>query len=96
VANASESQSYNWTRFGAGMPEVQVHDLDLNESLNTLTAATYGRGVYQLLLTNYQATPARFACSAAIRSGPGGDLTGDTTITADGTQKLQDASPRRR
>jgi hypothetical protein len=30
-----------------GLPNVPVHDLVLNIATNTLTAGTYGRGVYQ-------------------------------------------------
>src|SRR5208282_2099544 len=44
-----------WQPFGTGMPSVQVTDLVLNQSLNTLTAATYGRGAFQLFLDDAQA-----------------------------------------
>ena len=39
-----------WRRFGVGMPNVQVKDLELNLTTNTLLAGTYGRSVYQLFL----------------------------------------------
>ena len=29
-----------WERFGAGLPNVEVHELQLNQGLNTLEAAT--------------------------------------------------------
>src|SRR5207237_6971948 len=38
-------------RFGSGMPSVQVHYLELNQALNTLTAGTYGRSMYQFFLS---------------------------------------------
>ena len=44
-----------WQPFGTGMPTVQVHQLVLNQNSNTLLAATYGDGVYQLTL-DYQET----------------------------------------
>ncbi len=34
------------------MPNVQVHDLHLTQASNTLTAGTYGRGMFQLFLTS--------------------------------------------
>ena len=88
--NASLTQTFSWTRFGAGMPEVQVHDLTLNQTLNTLTAATYGRGLFQLLLTGYEPSPGalRVISGNSLWSGPV-TLTGNTTITADGTQEIQ-------
>jgi len=81
---------YNWQTFGAGMPNVQVHYLDLNQSTNTLTAATYGRGVFELFLDSVQAN------SGALRAASGQSqwvgsvqLLGDpaaniVTITANG------------
>jgi autotransporter-associated beta strand protein len=90
LPNASRAATFAWTHFGAGMPDVQVHDLQLNQNLNTLTAATYGRGMFQLLLTPYQAQSGavRAVSGSSIWSGPV-TLTGDTLITADGTQQLQ-------
>jgi autotransporter-associated beta strand protein len=40
----------NWQRFGVGMPNTQVKDLELNLITNTLLAGTYGRSVYQMFL----------------------------------------------
>src|SRR5205085_575384 len=42
--------STTWQRVGGGLPNVQVKNLDLNQNLNTLTAATYGRSMYQFFL----------------------------------------------
>jgi photosystem II stability/assembly factor-like uncharacterized protein len=48
---ASSDLGAHWTRFGAGLPQVQVVDLKLNLSLNILAAATHGRGVWEILLS---------------------------------------------
>ncbi|MDB5307092.1 MAG: hypothetical protein JWO38_1294 [Gemmataceae bacterium] len=80
-----------WSRFGAGMPAVKVTDLVLNQTLNTLTAATYGRGAYQLFLTDYAANTGaavRAISGSSVWTGPV-TLVGDTTIAADGTQNVQ-------
>ncbi|OWK41577.1 Glycosyl hydrolase, BNR repeat precursor [Fimbriiglobus ruber] len=80
-----------WTQFGSGMPTVQVRDLTLNLSLNTLTAATYGRGAFQLFLNDAQpATGAlRASTGSSVWTGPIA-LAADTTISANGTQTIQD------
>ena len=90
LKNASGTPVPNWVRFGAGMPNVQVHDLVLNQTLNTLTAATYGRGLYQLLLTDYQDSPGavRVISGNSVWTGAV-TIAGNTTITADGTQAIQ-------
>jgi len=36
----------HWTLVGAGLPQVHVHDLYLSPDGETLTAGTYGRGVW--------------------------------------------------
>lgn len=38
-----------WSRYGMGMPNVVVRDLELAPSLGILAAGTYGRGVWQIL-----------------------------------------------
>jgi autotransporter-associated beta strand protein len=40
----------HWQHFGFGMPSVQVKDLQLNQTTNTLVAGTYGRSVFELFL----------------------------------------------
>src|SRR5437763_551823 len=81
----------SWQRFGAGMPNTQVTQLVLNQTLNTLTAATYGRSILQLFLPNAQG-----ASSGALQVLSGSNawtgpirLLGDTIINAGGTQTLQ-------
>jgi autotransporter-associated beta strand protein len=90
LRNAAETTSYIWVKFGAGMPRVAVKDLVLNQTLNTLTAATNGRGMFQLLLTDYQPSSGalRVLSGASVWTG-NVTLTGDTTIGAAGTQQLQ-------
>jgi autotransporter-associated beta strand protein len=92
----------SWQRFGAGLPYVQVTSLVLTPALNTLTAGTYGRGVYQLSLSNVPSSPltgntygALLAASGdSIWNGPiylAGDPTNNTAvIAAAGTQALAD------
>src|SRR5207248_4029674 len=38
----------SWTRFAAGLPNVQVLDLDLNNNLRILAAGTHGRGMWEI------------------------------------------------
>ncbi len=40
----------SWAPFGAGLPNVVVTDLDLSPAGDTLRAATYGRGMWQIRL----------------------------------------------
>ena len=48
----------SWQAFGVGLPQVSVRQIDLNLNLNTMTIATYGRGVYQLTLSSSAANAA--------------------------------------
>jgi autotransporter-associated beta strand protein len=90
LTNAVNTSTFTWTQVGTGLLNVQVHDLVLNQTLNTLTAATYGRGMFQMFVTDYQNS------SGAIRALSGNSnwtgpvtLTGNTTIQVDGTQNVQ-------
>lgn len=85
-----ESGTTTWERFGAGMPNVQVRDLELNETTNILLAGTYGRSVYQLFMGDTLANPGalRAVSGASVWAGPI-VLAGDTTIRVDGTQAIQ-------
>ena len=38
----------SWSRFGTGLPNVQVLDLDLNSTLSILGAGTHGRGMWEI------------------------------------------------
>lgn len=79
-----------WKRFGAGMPNVQVRDLELNQTTNVLTAGTYGRGMYQYYLSEVGANAGALTATSGspVWAGPV-LLTGDTTISAGGSQSVQ-------
>jgi autotransporter-associated beta strand protein len=84
------SGAITWQRIGVGMPEVQVNTLTLNQNLNTLTAGTYGRGVFTMYLDDALANSGalRAVSGSAVWSGPV-QLSSATTIAAEGTQALQ-------
>lgn len=42
----------HWETFDEGLPKVPVTDLELNPASNTLRAATYGRGMWELTVGN--------------------------------------------
>lgn len=81
-----------WTQFGSGIDNVQVKQLDLNQTLNTLTAGTYGQGMHTLYLQDFQMQPnggaLRSVSGTAVWTGPV-ILTGPTTLSAVGSQSLQ-------
>lgn len=84
-----------WQKFGAGLPNVQVKDLELNTTTNALLAGTYGRGVWQFYL-NENTLPTALVHPGALRAIGGHNawngpvvLAGDTTINANGSQALQ-------
>src|SRR5439155_9159352 len=80
----------SWQHVGSAMPNVQVRDLDLNLTTNALTAATYGRGVYQIFLTDglANAGAVRALSGTSVWTGPI-LLAGDTALAANGSQSLQ-------
>jgi hypothetical protein len=51
VARAAGGKpSVKWSRLGIGLPRAPVNDLEYQASTNMLYAATYGRGIYRILL----------------------------------------------
>ncbi len=82
----STNAGSSWTPLGAGLPSVAVRDLDLNQNLNVLTAATYGRSVYQISLTNVPANSGAISAASgtSVWTGPV-QLAGPTAIGADDT-----------
>jgi len=91
-----------WTRFASGMPSVQVHYLELNQALNTLTAGTYGRSMYQFFLSTVPSdTPPvygvlRTASGSSQWTGPiylvgagNTPATNQVFISAEGSQTVQ-------
>src|SRR5262249_20076610 len=90
LAGGAITGTNTWQRFGAILPQVAVHNLDLNQSLNILTAATYGRSAFQFYLDNATVN------TGALRAASGSDvwngsiiLTGQATISAQGNQTFQ-------
>jgi photosystem II stability/assembly factor-like uncharacterized protein len=51
---ASNSLGVTWTRLGTGLPNVLVRDVEIAKSLNILAAGTYGRGLWEILLSPSQ------------------------------------------
>src|SRR5207237_3246609 len=45
---ASSDGGGSWQRFGQGLPNVPVVDLEFNAALGTLAAATQGRGAFTI------------------------------------------------
>lgn len=79
-----------WTRMGAGLPFVQVKDLVLNQSQNTLSAGTYGRSMYTFWLNQTQANAGVLSSVSGSAVWTGNIiLAADTVISAKGTQQLQ-------
>lgn len=97
---SSNGGTETWKPFGYGMPLVQVHDLELNQTTNTLLAGTYGRSVYRLFLdaantTNYGTSVSASVLAVsgkAIWAGPvivtGDPTTGEAWFGSDGAQNL--------
>src|SRR5207248_866533 len=87
---ASTDNGTTWQRFGVGMPNVQVTQLDLNQNLNILTAGTYGRSIYQFYLSDVPANSGglRAVSGQSVWTGQV-QLSGPTSLAAGGTQTIQ-------
>jgi autotransporter-associated beta strand protein len=87
--------STTWTRFGYGMPNVPVHDMVLNQALDTVTAGTYGRSMFQFFLSDVSGGGApqygavRASSGSSVWTGPV-FLAGPTAFGAGGTQAVPD------
>ena len=86
------SGATSWAQLGTGMTNVQVKSLQLNQALNTLTAGTYGLGMFVYYIPDLQLVAnggaLRSVSGAAVWTGPV-ELDGSTTISAGGSQALQ-------
>jgi autotransporter-associated beta strand protein len=91
---ALDSTLNSWSPFGTNLPLVKVTDLVLNEALDTLTVATYGRGVYQTWLNKSQANAGvlRAVTGSAVWTGPV-YLAGPTLLNADGSPLVRAGAP---
>jgi autotransporter-associated beta strand protein len=78
--------SPSWQPLGSGLANVQVKDMVLDESLNTLTVASYGRSAYTIFLNFTQANAGAFnaVSGTGVWTGPV-ILSGATTIGAAST-----------
>jgi hypothetical protein len=54
---------WTWTRFGAGLPNAQVVELEVVPSLNILAAGTHGRGMWEISTQASVATTTTLASS---------------------------------
>ncbi len=86
---ASTDGGASWSRFGAGLPNVEVKDLRLDSHLGILAAATYGRGLWELPLIASPAGIAGQVLDNTTGKGVAGqvvylDLNGDGSL--DGTE----------
>lgn len=60
---SSSNDGGSWSRFGVGLPNAQVYDLEYLPQQNTLVAGTHGRGMWEILtqsttITNVTSTNA--------------------------------------
>jgi len=62
---ASRDDGESWTVLGRGLPTSYVHDLAVHEREDVLVAATHGRGVYLLDLSDLRERPAEAEVPAA-------------------------------
>ncbi len=80
-----------WQKFGVGLPNVMVTDININNNANVLTISTYGRGTWQYYLDD---TTANAGALRALGGNNvwGGSITlvGPTTVGVNGSQNLQD------
>ncbi len=80
-----------WQRVGEGLPQVGINDMVLNPALNTLTVATFGRGVFTIRLNPQDIQPGaiRVVSGTSVWTGPI-TLVGDTTLATQGSSGLAD------
>jgi hypothetical protein len=75
-----DESNNTWERFANNLPNVNIRDLEINLNDNTLTAGTYGRGIWQTALQ--RAAPATDIQLVEVQNG-GGDITcGNIGLTA--------------
>ncbi len=85
----------SWQRFGTGLANTQVRDLEINLTTNTLLVGTYGRSMYSLTLNDVKANAGalRAVSGSSVWAGPVllvGDPVGNVVqVGASGTQALQ-------
>ncbi len=73
----------SWERFGSGMPAVSVYEVEPLRDGTVLRAATHGRGVWELEVTDPQNVPPMVAITAP--AAPTMTVTRGTTVSFAGT-----------
>jgi autotransporter-associated beta strand protein len=86
----SLNDGVSWAPFGTGLANVQVTSLKLSQNFNILAAASYGRGMWLFYLSDAPASSGalRAASGSAVWTGAV-DMTGNTTVAANGVQTVQ-------
>jgi MYXO-CTERM domain-containing protein len=77
-----------WTRFGAGMPLVEVTDLYISSDETLVRAATYGRGFWELGGPADDFSITANPTSLTVAPGANGTVTLDTAITSGAAQSI--------
>ena len=103
VSTNASSGGSSWLKIGAGLPEVNVDAMDLNQTTNILTVGSYGRSVFQIPLDGALTNPFNSVIPTSLATNPGvmnavsgssswgGPVifAGSSTIGAFGTQAIQ-------
>ena len=77
-----------WTRFGAGMPLVEVTDLYISPDETLVRAATFGRGFWELGGPADDFSLTANPTSLTVAPGASGTVTLDTAITTGAAQSI--------
>jgi autotransporter-associated beta strand protein len=75
------ADSFDWQKLGIGLPSSQVRTLVLNTADNSLSAGTYGRGVFEIWLSNPTSNLNADAGGIQVISG-NSTWSGNITLTA--------------
>ncbi len=79
--NPANSSSYNWVNLAPGLPNVAIQDLEYYPTIDTLVAASFGRGVWEL-----NDVTSHFASATQLWFGlAGNDLRPSPASLTDGT-----------
>ncbi len=76
--STADGTTWNWSSFGAGLPNVQVDDLEVLDRLHVLAAGTHGRGMWEIPLT---ATAITSRNTTTFTEGAAGSFTVVTSST---------------
>ncbi|MFL6374831.1 MAG: carboxypeptidase regulatory-like domain-containing protein [Pyrinomonadaceae bacterium] len=79
----------HWTRFGGGLPNGQVFQIEFNKNLSILGAAIHGRGMWEIL-TNIT-TAAEVSISGRVLTSGGAGLRGASVMMTDANGKTRTA-----